>query len=268
MNFFKKLQHHSFLNCPLESVLKFEQQLAVVLSGLPTAGNHDRIRELITNLNRKETGLFTSNFELWNSITRSDVEVNKLSFDYFNGYASRLSAILKQNNIKINKSKILHNIAKVIGLTGSQSLKQRQLIKPEFILFKFNQDAQQDVIEIITYNSVIIDVQVSGFDTFCGCNAKLDIDDDTKLMLYTPKHDKYILPNPAMPVTSSFNRGTFKYRVESQETVNSDYILGFMSIINGGVDSVDRAKYEDEQYIQYKYGVHVALANLKKIDAQ
>lgn len=261
MNFFKKLQHLSLLNCTSNSVLDFEQQLVNALSSLsPTS--RDRICDLVSELNQKETGVFYSNYELWEQVTRSNVEVNQLSFDYFNGYAFRLATSLKKHQVKINKSKILHIIAKIIGLTGSQALKQRQLIELEFIRVTFAQDQQQDIIEVITCNDVIVDVQVSGFDAFCGCNAK--VDNDT-LMLYTPKKNKYVLPDASLSVIDSFDRGSFKYRVVSVSDVDSDYVLGFMAVVDGGVDNVDRERYEDGRHIQYKYGVNVALSNLKKI---
>ena len=265
MNFFKKLQHLSMLNCSLNSIADFEKQLSLALLAL-SPKNHNLIRGAVSESLHKEIGVPTDNNCSWGCITRSDVNVNQLSFDYFNSYSFRLSALFKKKHININKSRILHTISKVIGLTGSQALKQRKLIEPEFICYEFNQDKQQDIIEIITFNGVIVDVQVTGFDAFCGCNAKVVA--GTELTLYTPKTHKYILPDPEVCVVKTFNRAAFKYTVEAEHDVDDDYISGFMAVVDGGVDNVDCSKYEDSKYIQYRYGANASSQNLRKIMEQ
>lgn len=261
MNYFKQLQQLSLLNCSVQSISIFAAELELQLHSMLSPYNKERIAFIISDHHCDELySVGFKNYLYWQDVIRSDVEVNSLSFDFFNGYAFRLSNKFKQHNIKINKSKILHSIAKLIGLSGSQALKQRDLISPEFLTYKF-EEKEQDVIELITYNSVVIDVQISAFEGFAGTFASLG-NHDKELKIYRPKQ-LYFLPDAATSLERLCEVSVMKYPVESVTATNSDYVAGFMDIVDGGVEALSREKYKNN--LNYKFGANVAVSNLNRI---
>ena len=256
--FFNDLQKYTLINCSDHEVEDFSKKLASLLI---IGKNFDKnvLLKKITRFNADLFGGDTNNVVNWKSVIRSNIKINELSFDVLNDYAQELSKTLKESGFKFNKSKILFEISRSLNFTGSQALKSKpKSILPEFKKFKL-QKSGQDLIEIITFNNVIIDVQVSGFNAFAGSFASQDPEDPSTLLYYTQHFSHYQTPNVKTIATDALERYSLKYDIKSVEDVDLDYIDGFMEVING--KKANQQRLEDS--IEYRFGSSVANSNLR-----
>lgn len=244
---------YSFINCDFIEVHRVTDKVAYAL--------HEELKveqNLLRNkiINFIAGGHDFNDIEDWQRVLRSDIKFNELGFDYFKLLTNRLAKYLKSIGIKVNGSKLLHYFSKAMGYSGSQAFKQSKIkVTPNFITHKFV-DNGQDVLEIITRDCVIIDVQPHQFRIYGGRYAKTScFADELNFTMNTP----YSTLDITCKAPDIVDLRTFNYELELSEPTNKDYCSGYEAALNGITVIPDNSSE------QYKFGHRVAISNLKNI---